>query len=221
MAARVVPFGLYLLFLLVSQAVGWLAQANGWQPSLTESLQLWIYPVKTLAVVAALLYYWHQYDELRWPPKLSFSSLMLAVGTGVLVYLAWVRMELVMGHARRAVLRLQSVHPTRWSWVCLGRVSDLRSRDRRPDYGRALLAVLSDALSDLISVRDSPAWSSNPHVIRTCRGAIWSRARSLACRDDGRDCLWPLTRAHSQSLDLCDRAWHHQLGLGSSCLSDA
>lgn len=93
MAPRIVPFGLYLLFLLVSQAVGWLAQTNGWQPSRTESLQLWIYPVKTLVVVAALLYYWRQYDELSWPPKLSFPFLLIAVATGVFVYLAWVRMD--------------------------------------------------------------------------------------------------------------------------------
>ncbi len=93
MAARIVPFGVYMLFLLGAQALGWLGQVNGWQPSLTESIQLWIYPVKTLVVVAALLYYWSQYDELSWPPKLSFSSLTLAIGTGVFVYLAWVRMD--------------------------------------------------------------------------------------------------------------------------------
>lgn len=93
MVARIAPFGLYILFLLVGQAVGWLEQANGWQPSLTQSIQLWIYPVKTLAVVAALVYYWHQYDELSWPPKLSFPSLALAIATGVFVYLAWVRMD--------------------------------------------------------------------------------------------------------------------------------
>ena len=93
MAARIVPFGLYMLFLLISQTVGWLAQANGWQPSRTESLQLWIYPVKTLVVVAALLYYWRQYEELSWPPKLSFSSLVLALVTGMVVYFAWVRMD--------------------------------------------------------------------------------------------------------------------------------
>ena len=93
MAARIVPFGLYLLFLLVSQAVGWLGQSNGWPLTQTEALQVWIYPIKTLVVVAALLYYWRQYDELTWPRRLSFSSLTLAVVTGVLVYLAWVRMD--------------------------------------------------------------------------------------------------------------------------------
>lgn len=93
MLARILPFGLYMLFLLVSQTIGWFGQTNEWQPSLTESIQLWIYPIKTLVVVTALLCYWGQYDELPWPPHLSFSSLMLAIGTGVLVYLAWVRMD--------------------------------------------------------------------------------------------------------------------------------
>lgn len=93
MAARIVPFGLYMLFLLVIQAVEWIEQTNVWQPSATESLQLWIYPIKALTVAAALLYYWHQYDELRWPLQLSFPTLTLAIATGVLVYLAWVRMD--------------------------------------------------------------------------------------------------------------------------------
>lgn len=93
MLTRVVPFGLYVFFLLVNQAIEWLGSANGWLPSLTESLQLWIYPIKTLVVVAALLFYWRQYDELPWPPNLSLPSLALAVVTGVFVYLAWVRMD--------------------------------------------------------------------------------------------------------------------------------
>lgn len=85
-AARIVPFGVYVLFLLASQAVGWV-------PVLTESLRLWIYPVKTLAVAAALLYYWRQYEDLPWPPKLSLPSLALAVATGMFVYIAWVHMD--------------------------------------------------------------------------------------------------------------------------------
>jgi len=93
MLARIVPFSVYMLFLLVSQAFGWLGQANGWQPSLTESIQLWIYPIKTLAVIAALLYYCRQYDELSWPLRLCFSSLALSMTTGVFVYLAWVHMD--------------------------------------------------------------------------------------------------------------------------------
>ena len=93
MAARIVPFAIYALFLLVAQGVGWFAQLGSWSPTLVEAVQLWLYPVKTLAVVAALAWYWRQYDELQWPPQLSHLSLMLTIVTGVFVYFAWVRMD--------------------------------------------------------------------------------------------------------------------------------
>ena len=93
MAARIMPFAIYALFLLVAQGVGWFAQLGFWSSTLVEAIQLWLYPAKTLVVVAALAWYWRQYDELQWPPKLSRLSLMLTIVTGVFVYFAWVRMD--------------------------------------------------------------------------------------------------------------------------------
>jgi|CXWL01.1.fsa_nt_gi hypothetical protein len=93
MAARIVPFGVYVLFLLVGQAVGWLEKVNDWPPSIVESIQLWLYPIKTLAVVGALAWYWPQYDELRWPPSLSWRLSLLSLLVGLVVYLAWIRMD--------------------------------------------------------------------------------------------------------------------------------
>ena len=93
MTARIVPFGLYALFLLLSQMVGWVEQATGLPPSSGDSIRLWLYPIKTLVVAAALAWFWHQYDEIQWPPKLPVRSLMLTTAVGVLVYLAWVRMD--------------------------------------------------------------------------------------------------------------------------------
>ncbi|HVM59791.1 MAG TPA: CAAX prenyl protease-related protein [Verrucomicrobiae bacterium] len=47
----VVPMGLYMAFLLVEPYAD----------------LLWMYPVKTLAVAAALIYFWREYEELRSP----------------------------------------------------------------------------------------------------------------------------------------------------------
>jgi hypothetical protein len=47
----VVPMGIYMAFLCVQ----------------TDANLLWMYPLKTLAVVAALVYFWKQYEELRTP----------------------------------------------------------------------------------------------------------------------------------------------------------
>ncbi|HMS84471.1 MAG TPA: CAAX prenyl protease-related protein [Nitrospira sp.] len=93
MAARIIPFGLYILFLFLDQAVRWSEQATGWPPSLGNTVRLWLYPFKTLVVVIALVWFWRQYDELRWPPRLSIRALMLTTTVGVLVYVAWVRMD--------------------------------------------------------------------------------------------------------------------------------
>ncbi|MBS0150397.1 MAG: CAAX prenyl protease-related protein [Nitrospira sp.] len=93
MAARVVPFGLYALFLFIDQMIGWLERAAGWPSSSGDPLHLWLYPIKTLVVAAALAWFWRQYDELQWPPRLPIQHLILITAVGVLVYLAWVRMD--------------------------------------------------------------------------------------------------------------------------------
>ncbi|MBL8054169.1 MAG: hypothetical protein JNK03_12410, partial [Nitrospira sp.] len=62
MAARIVPFGLYALFLLIGQIVGWLGQVAGWPALSGDAVLLWLYPIKTLVVAAALAWFWRQYD---------------------------------------------------------------------------------------------------------------------------------------------------------------
>lgn len=101
MTARIVPFGVYFLFLLIDQALGWMDKADVFRSFWLEGFHLWLYPVKTLAVVAALVWYWPQYDELRRPHALSLRTIILAIGVGLGVYLAWVRMD--------------------WSWAMQGR----------------------------------------------------------------------------------------------------
>jgi hypothetical protein len=64
MAARVIPFALHALFLLMGQLVGWLEEATGWPVLSRDTIRLWLYPIKTLVVTAALAWFWRQYDEL-------------------------------------------------------------------------------------------------------------------------------------------------------------
>ena len=93
MAARAVPFGLFLCFILIAQLFEWFGRAYGWDPSSVGRFEVWLYPLKTVVVGAALAYYWPQYDELGWPPRFSGQSILVTVGAGFLVYLAWVRMD--------------------------------------------------------------------------------------------------------------------------------
>jgi len=93
MVARVLPFALYLLFLFAGQCVNALPDTSTLNQDWRTSLQVWLYPVKTLAVLAAICFYWPSYEELsvRWCP--TWRQVVFAVITGLLVYTAWVRMD--------------------------------------------------------------------------------------------------------------------------------
>jgi CAAX prenyl protease-like protein len=67
---------------------------------------LWLYPVKTAVVLGALVYFWRQYEELHEKLCVSVQEGILTVGAGVVVYLAWVRMD--------------------WSWATLGQATGYR-----------------------------------------------------------------------------------------------
>jgi hypothetical protein len=93
MLPRILPFALYMAFLALESVLHGL---GGWFPSLSSAnaiLSLWLYPIKIGVVLAAVVYFWSQYEELRRPlfPGLVNTLLTIAVGLGV--YLAWVRMD--------------------------------------------------------------------------------------------------------------------------------
>jgi membrane protease YdiL (CAAX protease family) len=90
MTARVAPFAIYFVFLTLEAAISWLAAFAPGLFSWRQLTALWAYPVKTVAVLAALIYFWPQYDELRGKLIVSWGEGLLAVTVGVVVYLAWV-----------------------------------------------------------------------------------------------------------------------------------
>jgi hypothetical protein len=71
----VVPMGIYLAFLAVQ----------------TDANLLWLYPAKTLAVVAALVYFWKHYEELR--TAHAKQSFVLAVLVGLVAIVIWIRID--------------------------------------------------------------------------------------------------------------------------------
>lgn len=82
--ARVLPFGVYLLFLLVAEVLGYLGVSA---PDLR-----WLYPVKIAAVVLALALCWRHYHELH---SLTLSPLWagIAVLVGVVVFALWISLS--------------------------------------------------------------------------------------------------------------------------------
>ena len=93
MAARVLPFAVYLSFLAVTQIISWISGSSGTPHDGTAHLDVWLYPIKTAAVLGLLLYFWPQYHELKEKRVNGAGEAVLTVTVGLLVYLAWVRMD--------------------------------------------------------------------------------------------------------------------------------
>jgi uncharacterized protein len=90
---RILPFAVYLCFLAITELILWIsAQVPSPAPLATGS-DLWLYPLKAFAVLAVLVYYWRCYDELKGFKGLTPRNVALALATGVVVYLLWVRMD--------------------------------------------------------------------------------------------------------------------------------
>ena len=82
-----------MAFLAAAQLIGWIAPRP---PSAYQWLayaDLWLYPLKTVVVLILLIHYWPCYVELKIRPIADHRDLVWAVAVGLLVYLAWVRMD--------------------------------------------------------------------------------------------------------------------------------
>jgi CAAX prenyl protease-like protein len=80
---RVVPFAIYILLL----ALGGLVDEAAFD-------KRWLYPAQVGLVAAALAFFWRRYDELLRPGPLPGGFWALAIITGVVVFVLWVRMDL-------------------------------------------------------------------------------------------------------------------------------
>lgn len=93
--ARVVPFALYLAFIGLEQGLGWLRD-QGWLDFSDAQLNL-LYPVKIIAVVAVLLWYRRDYDELRWRDLARPATLLLSLLVGLVVFALWINLDIALG----------------------------------------------------------------------------------------------------------------------------
>jgi CAAX prenyl protease-like protein len=90
---RVLPFAVYLFFLALAEVIAWLSPHLSAVAALGLRANLWIYPLKTAAVLAVLIYFWPCYDELNVKRTLKPRDVLLAAIIGVVVYVLWVRMD--------------------------------------------------------------------------------------------------------------------------------
>ncbi|NRR31618.1 CAAX prenyl protease-related protein [Oxalobacteraceae bacterium] len=82
--ARVLPFALYMGFIVIADGLSRLGVD-------AASLR-WLYPVKIGVVLAALVYFWRDYAELAWT-GLGLRALAAAIVSGLLVFVLWISLD--------------------------------------------------------------------------------------------------------------------------------
>ena len=90
---RLLPFAVYLFFLALAEVIPWVSAHLSALATLGQGANLWIYPLKTAAVLAVLVYFWPCYDELNVKRTFKPRDVLLAAVIGVVVYVLWVRMD--------------------------------------------------------------------------------------------------------------------------------
>lgn len=93
MAARILPFAVYLSFLAVAQVIPSIAPTSASQNGWVLHIDLWLYPIKTAAVLGLLVYFWPQYQELENKLFNGTREAILTIAVGLVVYAAWVKMD--------------------------------------------------------------------------------------------------------------------------------
>lgn len=81
MRARILPFAVYMAFIAIQSVL------------FPDETPLWLYLIQISFVSALLIFYRQDYLELKNKCVANFGEGLLAVGVGILVYFAWVRMD--------------------------------------------------------------------------------------------------------------------------------
>lgn len=88
---RIFPFALFMVFIGIGEALHGLESAGF--ISLDKTVYHYLYPVKTFAVLLALIFCWRHYDELSSSDFGSVRNTLLSLGTGLLVFILWINMD--------------------------------------------------------------------------------------------------------------------------------
>ena len=138
---RILPFAVYMGFIAPVEGMLWLTK---YFPSLADwsvEANLWLYPVKTVAVIGCLAYFWPRYKELKgWPYRTGVEDVALPIAVGVLVYLAWVRMD--------------------WPWATIGKVAGYDPLRVGAVAGPILAAIRLLGAAVVVPVMEELFWRS-------------------------------------------------------------
>ena len=88
---RIFPFALFMVFIGIGEALRGLESAEF--ISLDKSVHYSLYPIRTIAVLLALIYFWRRYSEISLSDFGHIRNTLLSLGTGLLVFVLWVNMD--------------------------------------------------------------------------------------------------------------------------------
>ena len=94
---RIIPFAVYMGFIGLSPILtGLFSSAQG-----GETLNVWVYPVKTAVVGGLLLFFWLKFEETQDPCAGELAGRVLGSGRGSVGVRLVGKNGLVLGYSRR------------------------------------------------------------------------------------------------------------------------
>lgn len=136
---RVLPFAAYMTFIAVAALLAWMGEEAVLTASWERPLELWLYPVKTAVVLGLLLWFWPRYVELKDGLFIKWTHLAEGLLIGVLVYLAWVRMD--------------------WSWATQGTLTGY-DPSSAGSWAPVLIAVRLFGAAVVVPIMEELFWRS-------------------------------------------------------------
>jgi CAAX prenyl protease-like protein len=137
---RILPFATYLLFLGLTAGIGWTLSLAPSLVSWTSWAGLWLYPIKIVAVLGMLLYFWPAYHELRDTKIGNLGEIVIAAGVGASIYFLWVRMA--------------------WPWAMLGQPTGYEPFQAGYGQGTVLAAMKLFGAAIVVPIMEELFWRS-------------------------------------------------------------
>ncbi len=140
MSARILPFGVYILLTALEKGPSVIEPLIPVSTVWTGIDNLWLYPLKVGIVAALVVWYWKDYGELRDRGIGGSRQALLAVATGILVYVAWIQMT--------------------WPWATQGRPAGYDPFRAGPTAGVALATLRTLGSVLVVPVVEELFWRS-------------------------------------------------------------
>lgn len=88
---RILPFALFMSFIGLEELARFLIKKGLF--TLSETALLYLYPIKTFAVVCLLLLLWKNYDEIILKDLRNVKKTLISLFSGLLIFFLWINLD--------------------------------------------------------------------------------------------------------------------------------